>query len=288
MTRVDFKQGVLQGGSGKLEKWVACCQKSTGAGDIVLKRACSVFKRPHKTLTALPLFTLTPQSTKKYEIPGRRKPQPGFLSCVNPVTKMPYHIFVSHPTLCFAQISAFNKKRKKVVSFHHPISGFLLIPWLSLAANSFSFYPHQKPGQASLQHSRIARGEHLCLPERWHGAGLFEFHCDVYMESSVSTEQMHLAPSHQNLFLTLSPDFTSFSTSQGLIKEAVCTGQWSEVDLWEARHLLVNTAGTVEADLVNDPLRPSLSHVFMPPHDGDQNSYSGQCRFLFATPTCLK
>lgn len=84
-------------------------------------------------------------------------------------------------------------KKKKLF----PSITLLLIPWLSLTVNSFSFYPHQKPGQASLQHSRIARGEHLCLPERWHGAGLFEFHCDVYMEASVSTEQMHLAPSYQ-------------------------------------------------------------------------------------------
>lgn len=103
MTRVDFKQGVLQGGSGKSEKWVPCCQRSSEAGYIVLKRACSVFKRPHKTLTELPLFTLTPQSTQKYEIPGRRKPQPSFcpvltllsLPChITSFSHMPHHIFL--------------------------------------------------------------------------------------------------------------------------------------------------------------------------------------------------
>lgn len=187
-----------------------CCQKSTGAGDIVLKRACSVFKRPHKTLTALPLFTLTPQSTKKYEIPGRRKPQPAFcpvltllsLKChITSLFHIPHHALLSSVHL---------KKKKKLsiadflVSFHHPISALFLIPWLSLAVNSFSFYPHQNPGQGSPQHSRIARGEHLCLPERWHGVGLFEFQCDVYMESSVSTEQMHLAPHIKSLPHSLS------------------------------------------------------------------------------------
>lgn len=154
MTRVDFKQGVLQGGPGKLEKWVLCCQKSTGAGDIVLKRACSGFKRPHKTLTALPLFTLTPQSTKKYEIPEWRKPQPAFcpvLTLLSLKCHIPSLFHIPHYALLR---SVHLKKKRKVVSFHRLISGFfsslgfllLWIPFPSTHIKNLDRDRHNIPG----------------------------------------------------------------------------------------------------------------------------------------------
>lgn len=284
MTRVDFKQGVLQGGSGKLEKWVPCCQKSTGAGDIVLKRACSVFKRPHKTLTALPLFTLTPQSTKKYEIPGRRKPQPVFcpvltllsLKChITSLFHIPHHALLRSVHL---------KKENKVIYSRlscflpSPNLRLLLIPWLSLAVNFFSFYPHQKPGQGWPQHSRVARGEHLCLPERWHRACLFEFHCDVYMESSVSAEQMYLAPHIKSLPHSLSRFHILFHITETDKRGSV---YW---DLREARHFLLNTAPIVEVDQVNKPLWPCVRAATLRRSEFLQWTVS----FSFATPTDLK
>lgn len=128
MTTVDFKQGVSQGGSGKLEKWVPCCQTSTGAGYIVLKRACSVFKRPHKTLTALPLFTLTPHSTKKFEIPGRRQPQPAFCPVLT-LLSLECHITSFFHIPHHALLWSVHLKIKKsiadfLVSFYHPFLGF--------------------------------------------------------------------------------------------------------------------------------------------------------------------
>lgn len=148
MTRVDFKQGVLQGGSGKLEKWVLCCQKSTGAGDIVLKRACSGFKRPHKTLTALSLFTLTPQSTKKYEIPGRKKhPAPfcpvlSLLSLKCDITSL---FYIPHHALLRS-----DWRRKKLsiadflVSFHHPECGASSHPLALTYCDFFFLLPTSK------------------------------------------------------------------------------------------------------------------------------------------------
>lgn len=62
----------------------------------------------------------------------------------------------------------------------------------------------------------------------------------------------------------------------------MCTGQWSP----RSTSLLVKHCN-VEVDLVNKPLWPSLSHVFMLPHYGDQNSYSGHCRFLLRLPQAL-
>lgn len=184
-----------------------CCQKSTGAGYIVLKRACSVFKRPHKTLTALPLFTHTPQSTKKYEIPGRRKPRAAFCPVLT-LLSLECHL-TSFFLPCFCSDQSNLKKRKKEIKnkvFSCRFSCFLpsLIPGLlpillAFASCEFLFlsthiYPHQKAGRASPQHSRVARGEHLCLPERWRGAGLFEFQYDAYVESSVSTDKTRSAP----------------------------------------------------------------------------------------------
>lgn len=206
MTTVDFKQGVLQGGSGKSEKWVPCCQKSTGY--IVLKRACSVFKRPYKTLTALPLFTLTPQNTKKYETPGRRKSQSAFCPLLT-LLSLECHItsffHIPHHALLW---SVYLKIKTNYCRFFcflpSPILWLLPIPWLSIAVNSSSFYPHQKPGKGLPQHSQVACGEHMCLPGGWHRVGSFEFQCDVYMESSESTEEMHLTPHIKSLFHALS------------------------------------------------------------------------------------
>lgn len=98
------------------------------------------------------------------------------------------------------------KKRKKkssiadfLVSFHYPISGYfsslgfhlLCIPFSSIHIKNLDRDGRSIPGEAG--------GEHLCLPERWHGAALFEFRCDVYTESSVSAERMHLAPHIKSL-----------------------------------------------------------------------------------------
>lgn len=136
-----------------------------------------------------------------------------FLSCVNPLaTRMSYHIFLSYTTPCFALINPFKKKIYCRFScfLPSPILGLLPIPWLSLAVNSSSSYPHQKPGQGLPQHSRVARGEHLCLPGCWHRVGPFEFQCNVYMESSGSTEKMHLAPHFKSLPHALSRFHTLF------------------------------------------------------------------------------
>lgn len=105
MTRVDFKQGVLQGGPGKLEKWVLCCQRCSEAGYIVLERACSVFKRPHKTLTALPLFyTHSPKHKEIWDTREENTPAV-FLSCVNPVvTAVP-----SRPIFLWCSWNSFNR-----------------------------------------------------------------------------------------------------------------------------------------------------------------------------------
>lgn len=121
-----------------------------------------------------------------------------FLSCVNPlVTRMSYHIFLSYTTPCFALINPF---KKSIADFlPSPILGLLPIHWLSLAVNSSSSYPHQKPGQGLLQHSRVACRKHLCLPGCWHRVGPFEFQCNMYMESSGSTEKMYTAPYFKSL-----------------------------------------------------------------------------------------
>lgn len=174
MKRVDFKQGVLQAGPGKMEKWVPCCQRSSEAGYIVLERACSVFKSPHKTLTVLPLSALTLQSTKKYEIRGKRKPWPSFLSCVNPVVTST----LSHHMFLWCWLNSFKLYLSQIFfsfsSFCHLLSScFSSLGDRFLYILFFSFCPHQNPGQGSPKHSRIARGEHLCVHECWQCMPLF-------------------------------------------------------------------------------------------------------------------
>lgn len=120
---------------------------------------------------------LTPQSTKKHELPERRKTPTSFLSDVNPlVTTMPHHIFLSYATSHLALIIKFflNLMYSRLSCFLLSSTLELLrSPWLSLAANYFFFYPHQKPGHGSLEHSWIAHSQHLCMPECWHSMGLF-------------------------------------------------------------------------------------------------------------------
>lgn len=145
-----------------------CCQSSE-AGYIVLKRACSVFKRPHKTLTVLPLFTLTPQSTQKHEIPGRRKPRPSFYPVLT-LLSLPCHItsFSDHRILSNIIFARFYFPFCNLLSSAFSSLGFHFLQILI-----FSFCPHQNPGRGSLEHSRIAHGEHLCVPECWQCMPLF-------------------------------------------------------------------------------------------------------------------
>lgn len=153
---------------GNLEKWVPSCQRSSEAGYIVLERACSVFKRPHKTLTVLPLFALTPQSRKKHEIPGKRKPQPSFcpvltllsLTCHYATSFSDVYSILLNVIYCrFSQLlfPSVICSQASAHSLAFIFSKFFL----------FSFYPHQNSGHGSLEYSRLAQGEHLCVHECW-------------------------------------------------------------------------------------------------------------------------
>lgn len=103
MTRVDIKQGVLQAGPGKLGKWVHSCQRSSEAGYIVLERVCSVFKRPHKTMTVLPLLRSLLKAERNMSYQGREHPS-HFLSFVNPVVT----IMSSHQIFLWSPLNSFN------------------------------------------------------------------------------------------------------------------------------------------------------------------------------------
>lgn len=179
---------------------------------IVLNRACSVFKRPYKTLTALPFYTHSPKHKEIWDTRGK-KTQSAFCPVLT-LLPLECHITFFFHIPHHALLWSIHLKKKIYCRFScflpSPILGLLPIPWLSLAVNSSSSYPHQKPGQGLPQHSRVARGEHLCLPGCWHRVGPFEFQCNVYMESSGSTEKMHLAPHFKSLPHALSRFHTLF------------------------------------------------------------------------------
>lgn len=170
MKRVDFKQSVLQAGHGKMEKWVPRCQRRSEAEYIVQQRACSVFKRPHKTLTVLPLLALTPQSTKKYEKRMEQKNPAFFFFHVNPVvTTMPPHLSLLQNNylrkFSTAELAFFSCVIYSQAS--HPLAlRFRYMPFQSL-------YPHQNLGQGSVEHSWTARGKHLCVHKYCQGMRLF-------------------------------------------------------------------------------------------------------------------
>lgn len=131
-------------------------KKGSEAGYTVQERAWSAFKRPHKTVTALPLFTLTPQSTRNMRYEGSESLCPLFLSCV--VITMPLcHICLWCSLKSFKHYLLQTSLFFLLSSFSSSLG--LRFIWILF----FPFYPHQNLGQRSLELSRITHGEHLCV-----------------------------------------------------------------------------------------------------------------------------